>query len=440
MILPKELIEKVEGLKFSSKNKEIALHICADLCKRKNLDKYTPLQKQRYLKLIDKKTYDSLVKKLVNSNIVEFDFYVPNKKSRYYKLKANYTKYLNYKPANIKVAKMENQDLKRTQNKIDIMPKYLIAMSLVIKNLKWDFDEMKDIAKNYIPTDIEYKINNDRKSKENKKTKEEYTLILRDSMEYAIANLEHKRFNFYRDNTSKRLHTNITNIKNTLYQTTKTKLVEIDIKNSQPYFLSILLSKISKCNTVEDREIEDAMSLINSTTNKGNHTSLLSLIQSFTFTYSTILISNSHIFKSELNTFTHLVTKGIFYDYFISKFNVTRDEVKVLMFEILFSKNSSYRQNKKMFIAEFPMINQIIESIKFTEHSYLAIILQSLESYVMIDVLCKRLVDVENIIPITKHDSVAVDPIYTDVVYSIVRGTFVEQCDSVPTLHIKPLN
>jgi hypothetical protein len=85
-----------------------------------------------------------------------------------------------------------------------------------------------------------------------------------------------------------------------------------------------------------------------------------------------------------------------------------RKEVKVGMFEVLFTKNR-YRSNaKKLFNNLFPSVNKLFQIIKKDDHTLLPRLLQNIESFIVLQVITKRIARKYSTIPLfTIHDSIA---------------------------------
>lgn len=150
-----------------------------------------------------------------------------------------------------------------------------------------------------------------------------------------------------------------------------------------------------------------------------------------------------------LSKFNNATKKGILYDDFISSYpgNVERDEVKNILFKVLFSQNeiyhkytkfTPYEKEKKIFQTVYPFIYDIIKVLKQKNHSKLAILLQRMESYIFIDCISKELVE-RDIIPLTIHDSIIIKQKDQEQAIGIIKNVFLSHCGVVPTFHIKNL-
>jgi hypothetical protein len=165
-----------------------------------------------------------------------------------------------------------------------------------------------------------------------------------------------------------RFHSNFTILKKEIRQNflkiDNDEVVEIDIRNSQPLFLALLLQ--------EEMDPTDP----------------------------------------EINNYIWLVREGLFYDYFLShNSNLTRSDVKLLTYKVLFGHNGINSVENKIFKTVFPKIYEYILDFKKVNGNYkfLAHTLQKMESDFMFGKVVKELYDtIPDIKLFTVHDSVTV--------------------------------
>jgi hypothetical protein len=176
---------------------------------------------------------------------------------------------------------------------------------------------------------------------------------------------------FKKNQTNGRIDTNLTSLKGELKQfIVKENLWQIDIINSQPFILTLLLNSL--------------------------------------------LCGENLIEKKELIRYTEWTSAGIFYERFETEyFNKTskvlnRKEIKNIMFCIFYSKNTSYIKEKNIFKTMFPTIMKWIDEQKKDKHNEFAIKLQKIESKICIDIICTEL-NKANINYYTIHDAWLVD-------------------------------
>jgi hypothetical protein len=207
---------------------------------------------------------------------------------------------------------------------------------------------------------------------------------------------------FFRRNISNgRIDTNLTNLKSDLKKFIKEKdLRQVDIVNSQPYILSLLLNS-SLCRNILE--------------------------------------------KSELERYLLWTKKGIFYEKFeIEYFKktskaISRKEIKDIMFCIFYSKNNSYIREKNIFKAIFPTISKWISEQKKEKHNEFAIKMQKIESSICIDCICTEL-DSQNIKYYTIHDAWLIKNKDVKKTMSIIAKCFQNEYMSQPTIKIEKIN
>ena len=200
------------------------------------------------------------------------------------------------------------------------------------------------------------------------------------------------------DDTSGRFHSNITNMKKELRQFLRVNgepLVNIDIKNSQPFLSTILLTNPKK--------------VAHFTNNSA-----------FSVLLQTLKVSNNEDVKKYIS----LVVSGQIYEYLMIKFEdngliLDRSETKLQMLRIMFARNRSPKNetNKKarqIFINEFPTVHKTFSKIrgtktgdKFTNFKRFSILLQTIESHLLLKVILKRIkTEMPDTITITIYDSI----------------------------------
>lgn len=442
MIIPSKLITEINSLGLSCKKTAIAIDICGDICKRCiYLEKFVPINKKYYTKVIGTSGILEIIKKLLTVGIIERDYYKPNEKSYHYRIAKNYNDFLFHKTRNVNLKKLQEKQKRENRKEFNKLPDYLRRMAKRIREVEFHIEKIKDWINTYTPSENELEIKNEKRKQKGKTqiTMEVYTAKLRESMLFSLANVEHGNWTFHRDGTVLRLHTNITNMKTALLKKSQTKLVEIDVKNSQPFMLNILLDLCDIHNKHKNKE------LTNTTNNTTPYNDVMFPLfniagqlvkQDFSFINGLLLAPS---FYDEVVVFSNITSNGGFYEYFQADSKIDRDMVKVMMYQILFSKNESYIKSKTIFRNKFPMICKFVEWVKRDEHNQLSIILSKIESYIMIDVLCKRL-DEAGIIPITKHDSILIAPEQEKCAVQIFKDVFMETCRCIPSFEIKPLN
>lgn len=115
-----------------------------------------------------------------------------------------------------------------------------------------------------------------------------------------------------------------------------------------------------------------------------------------------------------------------------------RKEVKQIVFLILFSSNKKKSPQEKMFQDIFPEVYGVFTEIKKGEdegYKDLSVLLQRMESYLFIDVICKRISKEFPEAPIfTCHDSIATTYKYEEDVKRIASEELKKATGNIPIL------
>lgn len=205
-------------------------------------------------------------------------------------------------------------------------------------------------------------------------------------------------FFFKRNETNGRLDTNVTSLPKFLrpYIISTERLYSIDIKNSQPYFL-----------------------------------------------YTQI--QNMDIPKDELKRYRDLVLGGVIYKYLedqykkLTGYDRNRNQIKEMMFKILYSKPSSFANFKRIFGISFPTIMEYITQTNLIDNSKLSNQLSLIESNAVLDVVMPRLKSI-GITPYTIHDSFICNESEVERVTQIFNEELTRLFGTPPLLDIKPID
>ncbi len=265
--------------------------------------------------------------------------------------------------------------------------------------------------------------------------------VKRNAYMIALYLLKDKRFRYFdRNKTNNRLDTNLTNLKKEIKQFIKIDYVNIDLKNSQPFFLSMLLKSIIKQDNKQQGPLCCLLLISNIVETFG-----VKKIQAI----SKIHQIEEKPFLVNLKTFHESVICGTLYDDFIKSYSegISRDEVKKIMFKVLFSKNEikdkyknfiPWEKDKEVFASVYPFIYESIKILKSKDNVLLPVFLQKVESYIFIDCIAKELVN-SGIVPLTVHDSVIIRPEHKERTIEIIKKIFLENFGVIPTFDIEPL-
>lgn len=218
------------------------------------------------------------------------------------------------------------------------------------------------------------------------------------------------------------------------------ELVSIDIKNSQPFF-SIALHDIKFWeglwakngkkgyikDIIKDKEIGD---------------NIITLLKSFeTQSYQGI----------QYRKFIELVVKGNFYEYMTANFRLlfkerfdTRDKVKKEVLRILFSDPRKdgirFYEPCRWFEQHFPVSYELFKKLKSKDYTMLPILLQRVESHLVIDIICKQITQKDALIPVfTIHDSIITTVENKAIVEAIMMEEIEAEIGHRPKLAIEEL-
>lgn len=124
---------------------------------------------------------------------------------------------------------------------------------------------------------------------------------------------------------------------------------------------------------------------------------------------------------------------------------MTRDSMKKLVLRGMYSPHTSINPTTKLihllFKEEFSGVEAIFNHIKSQERAYfkvLALLLQALESELILNRVCKRIAQHNRHIPFfTIHDCILTTPIYQDDVKKIIEEVFMEAIHAMPRIDVK---
>lgn len=152
------------------------------------------------------------------------------------------------------------------------------------------------------------------------------------------------------------------------------------------------------------------------------------------------------LMNNEFSQYINLVVSGTLYEFLEQQFSqrlgetfANRKEVKTAVFQVLFTDNRFLGQEdakpKKMFKEMFPYVYEVFRQIKSKDKTLLPRLLQSIESYLMINVIAKRISEEYPDAPIfTIHDSISTTEEYVDVVEAIMKEELSKAIGHAPKL------
>lgn len=243
----------------------------------------------------------------------------------------------------------------------------------------------------------------------------------------AVYRIMNKKFYYTVDDTSHRYHSNITILPKKIRKYIRINdkpLVNIDTKNCQPYLLACIFNNPAIAIPFA----------------KGKN--LASLLKYFKVNKTEDVIR-----------FIDLTSKGTIYEFLEKEFTIRglkgydRDKVKKTFLTILFDRNYNTSKVKSIFIELFPEVHKLLcvlrgnlSGDKFTKYSRLAILLQSIESHIILERVLNRIyTENPNIIAITIHDSIMTSIYFNHIqtVKTIMEEEFTSFCGIKPIISVE---
>lgn len=342
--------------------------------------------------------------------------FIPNQKAKWYKINSNYLK------SDVEVIELGRETLisKRLKKKIDLERNHTYRLPDYLKQMRKAFME---IELNYLNAKLEALTY----------PKEEKRIVYLNS----ILRLKNKRMRYFKRNkTNNRLDTNITNLKSDFRKFFIGDYVNIDLKNSQPLLLLMLIKLVT--TDIKPLCWDYFASNLFPTFGSSTLMPILRIHQKSEFSKMVDLLE-----------FQKQVVTGKFYDEIVNQLNgtITRKEAKEMMFKVLFSKNVAYSKyksfipfeaEKEIFEKLYPTVYQIIFMLKKKDHTKLSVYLQKMESHLIIDIISKELVE-NGIIPITIHDSFIIPKRDETKAFKIIKEQIKNQLGFEPSFGIESL-
>lgn len=413
---------KADIQKYFSRNLEIYYFVIHEILNRSvhdknyNIGDFTPINVKKIKRVINKEPAYYI------RNLKKYDILISDKKyqqgtkSMFYKLNPRYkidNNIVKIEPGTLLYKGLQHQQ-RNTEKNRNKLPDHLQTMHK--KFLSVDYDIKKA-----------YKWINTIKEPEKSLT---YSM--------AVEQLNDKRTRYFkRNNRNKRLDTNLTNLKKELRPFLIGNYTEIDLKNSQPFFLSVILNHIITNIHHNDTLMFDIMNI-----------NLVNYFGIQLFRKVENVVKKESFRKIRHFEMLEKTKKGLFYEDFQSELKLTRDEVKTIMFGVLYSRNEyyekqqrfiPYRKEKRLFAERYGLEYEIIKILKSKQYQNLAVFMQRVESKLFIDKIAPELVK-NGIVPFTVHDSVIIESRYQLKALSIIKNIFQLHIGVVPSLNVKVLS
>jgi hypothetical protein len=384
--------------------------------------------------------------------IIETDgHYIPGFKSKGYRLVDRY---------NTEVVSTEVRDftfyrkLKTERNKKKASVEHLGYLT------KWFNDKLEidyDYVTEFLQEEFNLKNNNELLrdyDRGRKKFKEPISQL--NHAKISAEKISREEYYLLHDDNVYRFHSNLTNMRSVVRNAVtydRKKLISIDIKNSQPYLSTILLSRSFWIEQKNEPNQNQSLSIsfdeprdvvknvfINNNSNKykgdNNFDKRLNISHiKIHDTDSYIMLGDidKSLMNNEFSQYINLVVSGKLYEFLQHKFGMylgetytNRKEVKTAVFQVLFTDNRYLGQEdakpKKLFKEMFPYVYDVFKQVKSKDKSLLPRLLQSIESYLIINVISKRIAEEHHDAPIfTIHDSISTTEEYVEVVEAIMK-------------------
>lgn len=241
------------------------------------------------------------------------------------------------------------------------------------------------------------------------------------------------------DTNVHRLHSVITNLQKEYRRFLKynnTPLVNVDISNSQPYLLCLLLNPLF---WDKNSDIPLNISMLPQNVQEKFTEEHLEEIKTY--------VASLDWRDESLNNYVQKVSEGQVYEFMLNVINrnlnitLVRDDIKVMILTTLFSKNRYMPKCKQYFRRYFPLIYDLISLTKKNDHKALSCLLQSIESEMILHRCCRKIWEEgQHQIPVfTIHDSICTTIDNTDFILRIMQQTLTENIGIPPNVEAKAL-
>jgi hypothetical protein len=280
-------------------------------------------------------------------------------------------------------------DYEKDSKYINNSAKHLKKMGSHFRTIDIDYEGAINHTRNRFHDQVLNAINEDAKFKAYR----EYSSRIA-SINQLVNGRMNKTLRFKRNSTNNRLDTNLTNMASDLrpFIVGFKDMVNLDLVNSQPVLFNVMLRSYRK--NASDEELK------------------------------------------ELDLYLEETTGGKWYNVIGEIYDGDRNKGKKIWMQLAYSKNSSYKSEKKLFQKAFPFISKITEDKKEKDYADFSVELQKIESKVFIDKICKDLVG-EGIIPLTLHDGLLVPKEDMERTKEIMLLNLVKVIGRVPQIKVE---
>jgi len=323
----------------------------------------------------------------------------------------------------LKVVIVNNYSLKKARNRSikrrnEMLKKSTWGYKYLTKwwdsgKLKIDYEAASEWLDEYEKIKIN-KINMD--SVNNKEERIKRAIETTEDLKYLALLINQEKAYYSFSGYGHRFYNPITNLKSELRKFLTydgQPLIEIDVKNSQPFLIPNLFVPSfweNSRNSGEKLRLKDIDKELNRIINNNNK-----LKDIVTFLKTPESLDQQEF---EFKKITDLVMTAQFYEYiqlhfeslYPERFN-NRKNVKKEVMRIFYAENidvhKPFYKPSKTFQSHFPYVFELLRLIKEIEYTFLPIILQRIESYLLLDVICKKISERDSgILTLTIHDSI----------------------------------
>lgn len=236
------------------------------------------------------------------------------------------------------------------------------------------------------------------------------------------------------DDSGNRFHSPLTNIRSILRNAISYKgqqLTSIDIRNSQPFFSSVLFQM-----DFWEKEIT-----------KSKYVNIYnSILNNHQITPPIMLLTIGDLLKQpDVKEYLASVQRGEFYEKFNEAYQkrygveqFSKKRIKSMILEMLYSKNSSKTKAKELFGILYPSVLKLFTFIKHEQHKLLPILLQRIESEMVLDDIAMHFSNAYPELPIfTIHDSIITLASDYDKLEECMVERFTNRMGAVPKFKIE---
>lgn len=370
--------------------------------KRINQDSFVTLS-SKILNLLIGGHYLKYLKWFQSEGILECDnHYIPGEKSKGYRFTEEY-RFQKVKEIQIKdIELIRRIEMFRKEQELRITETHHKYLFNCLNKISFDIEEARNFINSNISDEDRY-----------------------NSYMMSADMIESRSYFFVVDEVAGRVHNNITNLSRDLRQFLSYKgqqLVEIDIANSQPFFLNLLVQEYYKI--YKQPCISEMYSLV------GGNIYIPYVSKNLDIGYG----------DYDVQLYLGLTSSGTFYEYLMEELDITeeRSAFKVRFYSKIFFGRESYfyiSEEERQFQRLFPTISRIVSYYKREDYRNLARLLQKAEADIMINSVVPRLQEL-GIFLLTIHDSVLTTIDNASTVKEIILDEFKKK-NLQPTIKIK---